>query len=80
MKTLNWLFISNNKVEHCLVCNCFVPTDIFINVRNHYHSLLFSDNTMKALTKQKMIIWSELKCVWIPTLKALLVFVPMDLS
>ena len=45
-----------------------------------YHSLLVSDNTIKPLTKQKMIIWSELKCVWIPTLKVLLVFVPMDLS
>ena len=73
MRTLNGCLFLTTKVS--VVYNCFVPTDIFIDLTNLYH-LLFSDNTMKALTEQKMIIWSELKCVWIPNLKALLVFVP----
>lgn len=67
MRTLNGCLFLTTKVS--VVYNSFVPTDIFIDLTNLYH-LLFSDNTMKALTKQKMIIWSELKCVWIPNLKA----------
>ena len=72
------LFIPNNKLSIvCLVCNCFVPTDILKNLKNLSHSLLVSDNNMKALTKQKTIIQSELKY---QTLKELLVFVPTDVS
>ena len=43
----------------------------------HYESLrnsfLVSNNTMKTLTTQKSIVWSELKYVWVTILKALFV-------
>ena len=75
MMTPKQLFIPNNKLSIvCLVCNCFVPTDILKNLKNLSHSLLVSNNNMKALTKQKTIIQSELKHVWIPNSKRVVGF------
>ena len=71
--TLKVLFVSNNKMKCCSFgMYLFHTQGHIINLRNFITQvLLVSSCTMKTSTTQKSIIWSELKYVWLTTVKAL---------